>query len=106
MNLFLPVMVLLAGGGIAIVRRLKLKRAMLETYELTIEPSFVRQTRGNSSCVEIRREEVRGIAEKSGARLRVRTDSRFRYLDIPAGLEGYEEVRAELCSWAPPPPVG
>ena len=102
-GLYAPVLIAFAVGGIAVVRDLKKKRVALETYTLTLSHSFVRRARGDSPPLEIRREEVRRVTERPGAGLRVHTESRFRYLDIPAGLEGYDEVSAELRAWAPPP---
>ena len=104
-GLYAPILVALAGSGIAVVHSLKRKRASLETYTLTLSHSFVRLTRGSSAPLEIRREDVRSIVEKPSAGLRLRTASRFRYLDISTGIEGYDEVCAELRSWAPPPPT-
>ena len=102
-ELYVPIMVALAGGGIAVVRNLQRKRAWLETYTLSLNHSLVRQARGGFPPFEIRREEVQSLVEKPGTGLRLRTASRFRYLDIPDGIEGYDEVRAELRAWAPPP---
>jgi hypothetical protein len=102
-GLYAPILVALAGGGIAVVHSLKRKRTLLETYTLTLNHTFVRRTHRDRPPFEIRREEVQSLVEKPGTGLRLRTASRFRYLDIPTGLEGYDEVCAELRSWAPPP---
>jgi len=92
---------MLGVAGWTVVQEVQRQRSAWQSFRLVLGPNFIRREQESFPATEIRREEVREIFEAARGGLTIVAGDAHRPLKIPAGVENYEELRAELQQWRP-----
>jgi len=80
------------------------QRTALDSLEIELGADYVLRREQNGPKVRIQRSAVTHLQEAGGA-LFVCTSDKYRTVVVPVALEGYEELRTELLTWAPIQPM-
>lgn len=80
-------------------RSLKIQRAGLDSYELTVSDDVIIRKQAKLPEVAIQRGQVTGIHETAGVGMLVMTGDCYKYIFIPVMLDNYDEVKDELKGW-------
>ncbi|HKV11220.1 MAG TPA: hypothetical protein VJ725_23970 [Thermoanaerobaculia bacterium] len=83
-------------------RGYKRQLASYQGYRLFLTQDRLRRVQPGLPDMEISRSEVTRLFEAPGKALTLFGSGYHRFIAIPASLDGYEEVRAQLVSWKTP----
>ncbi len=92
---------LLVVGSMTILRSI---RRTWEGYELLLTGDALIQRQANRPEIRLARSKVTSIEERPGRSLVVRGAEPDQRIQIPAGIENYASLRAQLAGWAPVEP--
>ena len=92
-----PILVLFVGFGLFVMT--VLQRIAWSSYELSLTPDSIRRKQALAPDVEIRLDEVTHLREQRGEGMVVNTADSRKSIIVPASLDGYEEVKAQLGEW-------
>lgn len=90
--------VLLIAFGVGARRGFKILQDRWLSLQFLFDPDFIVKRQLGFPDVEISRDEVREILEKPSG-IFVLTGEKQRYIQIPKGVEGYDELKTELGRW-------
>lgn len=89
----------------SIFRSLRLRQAAWLSFELTVEDDRIIRRMPDRQELVLTRSEVTGFDETVGRGFFIKTADGHRFIYIPSGLEGYDDLKQQLSSWEKFPPA-
>jgi hypothetical protein len=98
----IAVPVMLISLTIGMRRGLKVLDENLTSYQLLIGSDSILKRQSRFPEIEIHREQITKIEERSGTGLFIRTADKKLFINVPEGIEGRDELKETLSKWLPP----
>ncbi|MBP2655176.1 MAG: hypothetical protein H6Q73_2745 [Firmicutes bacterium] len=97
----IPILLVLVGIGLykGIRKGIEREREGWLTYQLVFDNDVITKKQAYLPDVEIRRDQVVSIQEKSSKGMVIKTKNKYKFIFIPASLEEYDEVKKCLSDW-------
>lgn len=88
-------------SSISIRRALKRLEANKASYQLLVGPASIVKKQLSMRDIEIYADQIANITEIKGMGICIRTSDKKSFIEIPDGLERYDEVKEHISAWKP-----
>jgi hypothetical protein len=92
-------------GFWSIFRSLRIRQQAWVSFELSLADDRITRRLADHAELVLTRSEVTGFDETAGRGFFIKTADGHRFIHVPAGLEGYDELKKELSAWNRFPPA-
>ena len=93
--------IVFVAGGIAIRRSIQHQRETWSSYTLTLEDDYILKQQSHHADIRINLDEITAIQKAYTGDIVVKTKSWKKYILIPKGLNGFDEVESYLAGLKP-----
>jgi hypothetical protein len=105
LGLVIAIPFLLVSSIVGVRRGRKILDENLTSYQLLVGSDSVIKRQAKFPDIEIHREQIIKVEEKSGTGLFIRTADKKSFINVPEGLEGMDELKGTLSKWISPDSV-